>query len=188
MKRGATYERQDRDFYPTPTWVFQAVLKHVRFSNAIWECASGNGLPASFLQAEGYTVYRSDIHPIADPDARMLDFLNEPCPWPVKLDIVTNPPYGAGNRMAEAFIRRAFEYAKPNGTKIAMLLPVDFDSAATRTDMFRDCPAYWGQIVLLDRIKWFNTPGTRNSPSANHAWFVWDWSTSQFPRKAYSKR
>lgn len=183
--RGASYERAERDLYPTPAWVTEALLAKMRFSNVIWEPACGNGQMSQVLATTGATVYRSDIHPIGDAEARPMDFLTEPCPWPITADIITNPPYGKQCRTADAFIRRSFEHCRKSGRKIAMLLPVDYDSAATRAWAFADCTAFWGKIVLTKRIKWFEMPGVDGNPSANHAWFIWDWSAGQVPRLLY---
>jgi hypothetical protein len=81
---------------------------------------------------------------------------------------------------------------------LALLLPVDFDSAKTRARFFADCHDYVGKIVLLKRIKWFDEEvtckkcggtgavegmkckpcggkGTKKSgPSVSHAWFLWN--------------
>ena len=185
-QRDSGYEKQPRNFYSTPAWVTHALVRVVKFSNVVWEPASGAGDMARALAAPGRQVLRSDIRPVADPSAKVMDFLTEPCPWPISADIVTNPPYGRRNATAVKFIERSIEYARPRGTKIAMLLSVDFDSASGRQHLFRDCPAFAGQIVLLNRIVWFGDGKSGRGPSANHAWFLWDWSTPQVPRKFYA--
>jgi hypothetical protein len=53
-----------------------------------------------------------------------------------------------------------------------MLLQVDYDSGRARRHVFKDCKAYAGKVVLLERVLWF--PGSTGEPSDNHAWFVWD--------------
>lgn len=185
--RGANYQRADRDLYPTPEWVTRTLISQIRFSGVLWEPCSGNGQMSRVLAETGATVYRSDIHPIGDTEARALDFIAEPCPWPIKPDIITNPPYGKQSKLAEKFIRRSFDVVRPHGGKIAMLLPVDFDSAKTRAWAFRDCAAFWGKMTLLDRIKWFDQAKgeKKKSPSQNHAWFIWDFSAAQYPRQIY---
>jgi hypothetical protein len=83
--------------------------------------------------------------------------------------IVTNPPYGDRGKLGCEFIRHAL--ALEGVRHVVLLLPVDFDSAITRTGLFRDCRAFAHKIILLGRIKWF--PGPK-SPSTNHAWYCWD--------------
>jgi hypothetical protein len=75
---------------------------------------------------------------------------------------------GSQGRLAADFVRHAM---KLKAERVVLLLKVDFDSAKTRTDLFRDQLTFAGKIVLLDRIKWFNGP---SSPSDNHALFAWD--------------
>jgi hypothetical protein len=159
-QRDSGYERQEDELYETPVWVTQVIADWLRQVGvrSVWEPAAGPGKLASALRDAGMEVVAttSDF------------FLEEKIP---KVDaIVTNPPYGPTRRgdMATQFARTA------RGTEIpivAMLLPVDFDSAKGRRNLFGDCPTFAGKIVLLDRIVWFERPGA--APSSNHAWFVW---------------
>jgi hypothetical protein len=57
--------------------------------------------------------------------------------------IVTNPPYGYQGKLACQFIVHALELVP----LAAMLLRIDFDSGKTRTNLFRDCPAFDRKIV-----------------------------------------
>jgi hypothetical protein len=100
-------------------------------------------------------------------------------------DIVCNPPYGAERRgeLAIAFIRHALTLPI---RRISMLLPIDFDSAITRQDVFRFCPAFTGKLTLLGRIQWI--PGSTGSPSTNHCWFTWDKSNVDAPVIRYVSR
>jgi hypothetical protein len=101
-------------------------------------------------------------------------------------DLIVNPPYGAERRgeLAIAFIRHALTLPI---RRISMLLPIDFDSAVTRQDVFRFCAAFTGKIILLNRIRWI--PGSTGSPSVNHAWFLWDRTNENAPTIRYvSKR
>lgn len=117
-----------------------------------------------------YTPIGFDLDPW--PPYSKLDFLKQPFPiWHKGCDFVCNPPYGTQGRTAIAFIARALEITKEWDGSIAMLLPVDFDSAKTRAPWFRDHPAFAMRIVLLNRIKWFNNQGG----STVHAWYLWHW-------------
>lgn len=132
----------------------------------------GQGLLIDALKAAGFRV-----------DATAGDFFDcREKPDPRIDGIVTNPPYGAerGGRLAESFIRHAFTF---DVRLVAMLLRVDFDSAKTRADLFRDNKIFAGKIVLVDRIKWFKGP---SQPSDNHAWFLWDRKHRGWPSIAYA--
>ncbi len=100
---------------------------------------------------------------------------------PVDL-IVTNPPYGRGNRLAVKFIEAGLRRMANRGM-LAMLLPVDFDSAKTRSHLFRDNPYFTGKVVLTRRIVWFErSDGEKEAPKENHAWFIWSPPVFRIPQ------
>ena len=157
-QRNSGYARVRDEHYETPDWVAGVIAMWLHQSvKRIWEPAPGSGRFARRLKTYGFEVATTSC-----------DFLTAPmAPW---VDaIVTNPPYGKRGELAEAFIRHALELETPIA---AFLLKVDYDSAKTRRDIFRDCPYFAGKIVLLDRIVWFERKGAAG-PSENHAWFIW---------------
>lgn len=178
VQRGAKYERHGREHYATPAWVTEIAIRYFDFSRTMWDPACGDGAMTRVFAKTGRTALASDIHPIGLPDAVTLDFLADPNPFPWTTDIVTNPPYGVGGRLGVSFVERALEITRPWGGRVAMLLPVDFDSASTRRHIFGDHPAFAKKVILLRRIVWVEPPPgeKRASPSANHAWFFWSWS------------
>ena len=60
-QRNLDYARQDRDFYPTPAWVTEALLRRVRLPDGIWEPCCGNGAMAQVLEAHGHRVVGTDL-------------------------------------------------------------------------------------------------------------------------------
>lgn len=86
-------------------------------------------------------------------------------------DVVTNPPFS----LAEKFIRQSLKLTQKHGGKVAMLLPLAFDSAKTRRDLFERNP-FKVKYTLTKRIRWENLEQKKNGPSQNHAWYVWDWA------------
>jgi hypothetical protein len=92
-------------------------------------------------------------------------------------DIVTNPPFN----IADKFIRHALCLS---AGKVAMLLPIAFDSAKTRRDLFEQKP-FKAKYTLTKRIRWENLEQKKNGPSTNHAWFVWDWQYEGKPFLGY---
>lgn len=159
--RGANYPRKENDFYSTPAETTRVLLDLVGFGDCVCDPACGQGAIISVLQEYQYLAVGADLRD-------NYDFLKHPFRWPDS-DIVTNPPFGIGGRTAVRFIERALEITKPHSGKVAMLLPVDFDSAATREHVFGQCPAFSTKIILLNRIRWFNN----QAGSINHAWYVW---------------
>jgi hypothetical protein len=106
-----------------------------------------------------------------------LNFL-EASEWPT--DVVTNPPFS----LADEFIRHALRLTKQHGGKVAMLLPLAFDSAKGRRDLF-ERPPFKAKYTLTKRIRWENLEQKKNGPSQNHAWFVWDWQYQGKPFLGY---
>lgn len=160
--RGANYPRRKNDDYPTPPEVLDVLFEHVRFRGPILDPACGK-LKRVILAAErhGYAAGGDDL-------IYGRDFLNS---TDGRHDIVTNPPFGdRRGTLTLKFIEHALELTAPDRRKVAMLLPVDFDSGKTRLHVFNH-PAFEQKLVLLDRVKWFNG----QSGSLNHAWFVWNW-------------
>lgn len=173
-QRASGYARRPNEDYPTPSWVTEIVAAYLRrHALHVWEPAAGNGALAEALRAIGFQV-----------TATTNDFLSYEAPPVTQIDaIVTNPPYGGDRRslLACDFIHHALTLAPV----VAMLLRIDFDSGKMRKPLFRDCPAFAGKIVLLDRIKWFDGP---SAPSDNHAWFVWNRAQKGAPWIAYAEK
>ena len=191
-QRNSGYERKERDLYETPEWVTLAVKPYIPQGAVVWEPACASGKIANVL-AEDHAVYGTDVVATWEHGVTNKDFLLQtdlPELWngersgPVKPSaIVTNPPF---NRMAEKFIRHGIGLLQPVKGWMAMLLPVDFDSGKTRRDMFGMCGGYAGKLVLTSRIIWFERDDGTDNPSANHAWFLWDFSKKrQSPRIHY---
>lgn len=165
------FERKRLDLYETEKWATEALLHHLGLpGNAkIWEPAAGNHKIADVLRSHGYKVITSDIETYDKRHDAVMDFMgprfghrNPDCDA-----IITNPPYGKGNRQAVEFARLALERCD---CWVALLLTAKFDFGKTRKFLFRDNPRYFAKIALLDRIQWFEgaTTGTED-----HAWYVW---------------
>lgn len=200
--RTSGFTRVPMDLYQTrEQWVVDCLHEHINLNRLrVWECASGQGKMVASLQAVGASVLATDAkeyEEVKSPLFRgVFDFtVAGPCPWLSCVDaIVTNPPYGERGATAERFIAMGLERMARQAF-MAMLLPVDFNSAKTRAVWFRDCPSYLGKIVLTKRIRWFEPlprqPGEKKSsgPSANHAWFIWGpsvWRVPLPPREVYA--
>jgi hypothetical protein len=179
-QRFSEYVRKERDDYPTPPWVTETVIPHLKALNvmSIWEPAAGDGGMAAVLTGAGFAITATDV-------SGGVNFLDETS-QAVRCDaIVTNPPYGLQGKLAEWFIQRGLELMRPSQGAVAMLLKVDFDSGLTRRRFFADCPAWMTKLVLLKRIEWFKSLNG-NAPSDNHAWYVWSWKNTDPPTISYA--
>jgi hypothetical protein len=177
-QRASGYERKALDFYATPAWVTEALLGFILTRpGSIWEPAAGDGKMVRVL-TERFLVLATDV-------ADGADFLaTKTLPDPSIRGIVTNPPY----QHAGQFCAHALQLTQPFKGFVCMLLRCDFDHAAGRARLFRDCPAFAKKIVLTKRIVWFVEANgkPKASPSFNHAWYVWDWSHTGSPTVAYA--
>lgn len=173
-QRKSGHKRLPRDNYATPAWCTEAVLPHLglRRGSHVLEPAAGAGKMARVLRKHGFKVFTDDI-------TRGHDFLNRVTPFRGDA-IITNPPY----KFARQFIENALELTENTKGLVAMLLSVDFDSAATRVHLFAEHPAFTKKIVLTKRIRWIED--STGSPSENHAWYVWDWSNEDEPTIGYA--
>lgn len=166
----SNFERKKNELYETEPWATEALLRHLILPGEakIWEPAAGSHKIADVLRAHGYVVRTSDIQSYGRPHDAIFDFLIlRPHREPHIDAIITNPPYGKGNRQAVEFARLALE--RCDGW-VALLLTAKFDFGKTRKFLFRDNPRFHAKIALLDRIQWFegDTTGTED-----HAWYVW---------------
>jgi hypothetical protein len=203
-RRESGFAKRSLSFYPTPKWVVHALNEIIPLKDKlIWECACGSGEPADAIRECGGDVFASDIHDHGYAHLNALhDFLgdNPPPQMPPFHGIFTNPPYGErGDDLVVRFIERGLTFIGGGYEFVAFLLPTDFDHASGRFDLFDPNPAYFGQIKLTRRIKWFDHPVTcrkcagtgkqadaitpckpckgtgekKSSPSECHSIFIW---------------
>ncbi len=178
--RGANYPRLKNDAYETPPEALDALFENVKLGPMIFDPACGkHRRVVKAARRHGLTAAGSDIA-ISYPRADFLNMVNGSLG---SNDIVTNPPFGTQGRMALRFIEQALEVTNNAQSRVALLLPVDFDSGKTRRHVFGDCQQFALKLVLLDRIKWFN----EQSGSINHAWFVWSWRHKGPPIIKYAR-
>jgi hypothetical protein len=164
------YDRKHLDLYETEEWAVEALLRHFSVKGSfVWEPAAGNHKMADVLEKAGAKVLASDVETFDRKHDFTFDFLSNGCgPFEESgTAIITNPPYGQGNRDAVKFCRLALERCPG---LVAMLLTAKFDFGKTRAFLFRDNPRFMAKIALLDRIQWF--PGETGG-TEDHAWYVW---------------
>jgi hypothetical protein len=168
----SNYARKENDLYQTEPWATEALLRHFPVRGLmVWEPAAGNHLLADVLRESAADVLTSDIAEYDREQGWLFDFLargHGPTVFHDTVDaIITNPPYGKGNRDAVKFAELALE--RCDGI-VALLLTAKFDFGKTRRHLFRDNPRFCAKIALVDRIQWF--PGD-SSGTEDHAWYVW---------------
>lgn len=164
----SNYARKENDLYQTEPWATEALLRRFPVRGwTVWEPAAGNHLMADVLRESGADVWTSDISRYDREHDQTFDFLDDQG-GSIEFDaIITNPPYGKGNRIAVQFAEQAL--ARCPGM-VALLLTAKFDFGKTRRHLFADCPRFIAKINLVDRIRWF--PG-ETTGTEDHAWYVW---------------
>lgn len=165
------YERVANDAYWTPAWCTEALLDRTLMPPRVWEPACGEGHICRVLGRRNIIYSATDLvdHGFgrAGVDFLALNTAQELLA-PAFPSIITNPPY----KLAEAFIRQALRFMEPEKGRVAMLLRNEYDSAASRRDLFEH-PAFLKKLVLTKRPKW--SAEDKASPRHNFAWFVWCW-------------
>jgi hypothetical protein len=159
-------ERESADFYPTPPYVVEELLKRENFSGNIWECACGDGAISKVLIEKGYQVRSTDLYD-RGYGVSGIDFLHN------NLDdcdnIITNPPF----KLTLEFILQAKKQCK---NKIALFEKTVLLDSARRYDMFMDqefplkCIYQFCKRVQLCK----SGVKMKNGGMISYAWFVWD--------------
>jgi hypothetical protein len=173
-KHNRIYPPIERDLYPTPAWVTDALAQYLDLRGArVWEFASGLGHMVGALRAHGATVFATDVVDYGNGQDETFDFLSDHEP---KLshftNLISNPPYGKRCKMAVRFIERGLERAAQYGATLALLLPAHFDGRASRRQFF--VGRLSATIVLGERIVWFTrSDGVREQPMEDHCWYIW---------------
>jgi hypothetical protein len=139
----------------------------------IWEPCAGGHKIVNALRDNGYkNVFSSDItDEYGVEHDEILDFLTKHDDYNpfVANVIITNPPYGQGNKLAVQSVRKAL--ATKGVDYVAMLLTSKFDFGSTRVDLFRDNPSFFGKLNLIDRISW---AGNGKTGTDDNAWLIWN--------------
>lgn len=157
------HTKDEDDVFPTPEWVTEALMAHVKFYGKIHEPACGYGHMAKVISKYNECC-ASDKNDLGYGEIR--DFLQNP---PKMFNCVTNPPY--------SHVKEFIDTALANTVyKVAMLCRIEFLSAQSRQEWFNKFPPT--EILILGRrLKRWNaeTQDFSGETSAfSHVWIVWD--------------
>ena len=156
------------DFYPTPFFATDEIVKREPIEGIIWEPACGDGAIAKFFPKCIATDIRTDL----GYGTGGIDFLLENR----KVDtIITNPPYS----LAQKFVEHSLECADK---KVIMLLKLVFLESVSRETLFAK-KMLRTVYVFRRRLKIYaNGILGKNSGLIAYAWFVWDKSYQGSPQ------
>ena len=163
-------EREYNDWYATPPICVEKLLQKEQFNHYILEPCCGSGHIAEVLKAYGHQVQCIDLIDRGYPNTEAKDFLTTTkADFPMSPDIITNPPYS----IATEFVRHCLDVSM-DGTKIAMLLKIQFLESKKRWKLFKDNPPK-KVYVFVNRVNcWKNGIDTKESSAVCYAWFVWE--------------
>lgn len=177
------YERTPHDFYPTPDWVTEALLKHVSLRGAVWEPCCGGGAMARVLERAGHRVMASDLVDRGFGRSGVDFFACTGFPDGCR-SIVTNPPYGDGGEVRrpsnssqgmQRFVSHALDLTVRAHGQLALLVRYQWLAGKRASTLISSGPLS-KVVVLTRRIKWFEREGVgaTNSGQHHHAWLFWD--------------
>jgi len=153
------------DFYPTPAWATEALLRHVKFQGSIWEPCCGEGDMSEVLIKAGYKVFSSDKYDRGY--GRRQDFLSLTDSYKPFDNIVTNPPFA----IAEDVLSHALVLAR---RKVCLLLRLAFLETHSRYHRFYSKRPPSRVLVFAERLSMYPAGDKRTSGGTMAmAWFVW---------------
>ncbi len=175
------YAREGRDFYATPDWVTEALLRHVTFRGTVWEPCCGDGAISKCLEANHYNVVSTDIaergYGTSGVDFLACRTVPDGC-----RAIVTNPPYGdTGSHVGQSkssvamlhFIQHAIQLTAFMQGQLALLVRLNWLAGKRAAELMTAAP-FAATIILSRRIRWFEMGAQTNTAQHHHAWVVFD--------------
>lgn len=162
------------DYYSTPEWATEELIKREKFEGIILEPCSGAGAISKVLEREGYKVISSDIrtddHIYGEKGIDLLEIEKTEAQ-----NVITNPPFF----MATESVEKSLELI-PDGGKVAMILKIQFLEGQKRYEFFQNSPlrrvyvfckrvVFWNELMQVD-------DGNRSKHGGTicFAWYVWE--------------
>ena len=171
-KHRTPLEQREHDLYETPSEAVEALLKHIKLPQRVWEPACGKNCNIVVaLRKGGHNVLATDLvdyHWPFDLSANgKVDFLKETNRYNISA-IVTNPPF----RCAHEFV----QHARKLCPLVIMLERLTFLESERRRDILdqgdlREVLIFRNRLPMMHLDGW---EGNKNSSALAFAWFVWD--------------
>ncbi len=176
MRNTGEFPRSKKEYYATPAWITRALLISEALPDRVWEPCAGDGKMVDVLRRHDRQVMASDIEPRGDGIEKR-DFLAAGLAPDGIAAIITNPPWDTGGSLSTAIVRHALRLMTPGRGLVAMLVPLAWDAAKSRADLFMGT-SYVAEVCLLDRMQVMEgTSLDKGMTSTIQAtWHVWDLS------------
>jgi hypothetical protein len=186
--RRGEFDRQEHDFYVTPTKTVVSLIHHPIFQQLdikdLWENAVGNGAILDVFESKGYSIVGSDLNNWIGKYP-LNDFLINPAwfedTYNKKPDIITNPPFKIANDWLIKSLNVARRY-------VILLLKLSFLESVSRYEIFKHRPHLKYVLIFSERqspLHWsYIKQGKKLSASSTtaFAWFIWDKEFSGKPQ------
>ena len=158
MGKRSNFERNERDYYPTPYEAALPLIPHLPKNTKFIEPCAGDGRLLRHFEKHGHECnYACDIEPqgqgIVQKDVLFFD-----CDFPETDMIITNPPWDRDilHPMIELFRNIAPTW---------LLFDSDWKDTGQATPYGRYCE----QIISVGRVKWIE--GSDNTGMDNCSWY-----------------
>lgn len=153
----SAFDRQARDFYPTPPEAVAPLLRYLPPACRFVEPCAGDGALVRALESAGHRcVAAMDIEPQRRGIARGCALQWQP---DLDLAVITNPPYD------RAILEPLMRHWLAERRLIWLLL----DARRMHVGWFAPFLAYAHSIVSVGRVQWF--PGTAGKGTKDYCWF-----------------
>lgn len=165
MGKRSSFDRLERDFYPTPFKAVEPLLDHLPYGGFDYvEPCAGDGRLVSHIGeltgGLGQCLYMSDIEPQAEGIYKQ-DALNLYFPENTVDYVITNPPWDRS--FLHPFIER-WMFIAPT-----WLL---FDADWMHTKQSSELMTYCEKIVSVGRVKWIED--SKSTGKDNCCWYLFD--------------
>lgn len=164
--RKRSYEATKNDFYQTPKWAIEELLKRETLNGSILEPCSGAGAISKVLECKYTNVISSDIREDDEVyGVKGVDIFKRE----KHVDnIITNPPY----KFATEIVEKSLEIANK---KVVMFLKLSFLESVKRYELFKKTPLKT-VYVFSKRVNPYpeGTVKPKNSGTIAYAWYVWE--------------
>lgn len=176
------YDREAEDFYSTPDWVTECLLRNTILRGPVWEPCCGDGAIAEVLRRGGHQVEATDLTDYGYGRPGVDFYASTAFPAGCRT-LVTNPPYGDGGPKRRTtnlslgmlrFVRHALALTERAEGQLALLVRFQWTAGKRASDLITAAPLDT-VIALTRRIRWFDQGEATTTGQHHHCWIVFDY-------------
>lgn len=162
MGKRSNFERNPRDYYPTPRAAVEVLKNFIHVGSTFYEPCAGDGRLIDHLESMRYVCSgKSDITPLRE-DIMKLDAIDLTLEHVESADfIITNPPWD--RKLLHPMVER-FKSIRPTW----LLFDADWPHTKQSSELMPFCR----KIVPIGRVKWIE--GSKQTGKDNACWYMFD--------------